>query len=814
MQQEQVVELREFFPGRLTHYDVSDGIVRLRTDNGCLLNVYVLTDTIIRFRFAPEGYFPADFSYAIAPDFQPACQKLSVVERKSYLSIKTTELECRIKKEGLLTTILNTSGKVVLEDDKGFHWEPYEHGGSVVMMSKQAREQEYFTGLGDKSCHLNLRGARLQNWNTDCFGYGADTDPLYRTIPFYYGMHAGVGYGVFFDNSYRTQFDFASERAEATSFWAHHGEMNYYFIYGPDLNEVAKRYHDLTGRPELPPMWSLGFHQCRWSYYPEAEVKRIAHEFRSREIPCDAIYLDIDYMDAYRCFTWDYERFPDPARMIQELKDQGFRTVVIIDPGIKIDHDYWVFTEGLARDAYLKTAEGPYAEAKVWPGDCFFPDYTRPDVREWWGALFKDLVRKMGVQGVWNDMNEPAAFEVPTKTLPPEVRFDYEGIGSSHERGHNVYGMQMSRASYEGVKQFAYPDRPILITRASYAGGQRYASVWTGDNVASWEHLKLASLQSQRLSISGFSFVGSDIGGFNDYPDGELFVRWLQLGIFHPLCRVHSIGYHGKGDEAVDEEAVAKSMAEQPDLDQEPWSYGEPFTTIARRTIELRYQLMGIIYTAFWQHVQDGTPVLRPLSFEDQHDPETLHRMEEFILGDHLLACPISEQGADGRMMYLPKGHWYRFQTGEEFEGGQEVFARAVLSDIPMFVRGGAVLPIYPVMQYTQEKPIEILDLHVYLTEGEESSTLYEDAGDGYDYEQGNYRLAKFWQANEGRNMRLQQTLTGKMNPSYDSYRLILHGVKAQVVRCSVDGKAVSYYRRGSVLEVRVPADFRSFRMG
>ncbi len=590
--------------------------------------------------------------------------------------------------------------------------------------------------------------------------------------------------------------------------------MNYYFIYGPQLTEVAQRYHLLTGRPELPPLWSLGFHQCRWSYYPESEVKRIAHEFRTREIPCDAIYLDIDYMDGYRCFTWNNEHFPDPRRMIRELKEAGFRTVVIIDPGIKIDPDYWVFEEGLAKDAFVRTAEGPYTQAKVWPGECYFPDYTKPEVREWWASLFKDLVRKIGVNGVWNDMNEPAAFEVASKTIPTTDRFHYEGLQSSHLKAHNIYGMQMSRASYEGVKQFAYPDRPILITRASYAGGQRYASVWTGDNVASWEHLRLANTQSQRMSISGFSFVGSDIGGFNDYPDGELFVRWLQLGIFHPLCRVHSIGFHDTGDAAVDEEAIARTMAEEINRDQEPWSYGEPFTTIARRTIELRYQMLGAIYTAFWQQVIQGTPVLRPISFVDQSDSETYHRMEEFMLGDHIFACPISEPGADGRLLYLPKGHWYRYLSQEDYIGGQEIYAHAPLSSIPMFFRGGAVVPWFPVMQYTQEKPIETLELKAFMTEGEVESVFYLDDGDGYDYEENQFRLATFRLKGEGRRLEIEQRIQGSYRASFQDYRLVLHGITAKVVRCTVDGKPVSYYRRGTILEERIPHDFVLFQLG
>lgn len=807
MYEEPVIQPRERYPGTLAQWSVEGHTLHCRCDNQVLLRVSVLTDHILRLRFAVDGYFPSDFSYAIDPDFQPGIPDFEVEETAEHLLLRTAAVECRLSREGLRTTMLDRTGRVLLDDEKGFHWEESDYGGEIVMMSKQTHADESYFGLGDKSCGFNLRGTRLANWNTDCFGYHGQSDPLYRAIPFYFGLREGQGYGVFFDNSFETFFDFARERHDATSYWAHGGEMNYYFIAGPELLRVAERYAQLTGRPELPPRWSLGFHQCKWSYYPEAVVRNLASEFRQREIPCDAIYLDIDYMDGYRCFTWNHAYFPQPKQLIDDLRAQGFRTVVIIDPGIKIDHDYWVFKEGMAHDAYLKRLDGPYAKGKVWPGECYFPDYTRPEVRAWWASLFRDLIRKNGVAGVWNDMNEPAAFEAETKTLPMDIMFDYEGNPASHRKAHNVYGMQMSRASYEGVKHFAYPNRPFMITRATYSGGQRFASVWTGDNVASWEHLWLASIQTQRLSVSGFSLAGSDIGGFNDTPDGELFVRWLQLGVFHPLCRVHSIGYNDAGDEAVDEAAVTANI-EAGNRDQEPWSFGEPFTSIARQTIELRYRLLPQLYTAAWQNSTQGTPMLRPLSFLDQHNPETLHRMEEFCLGDHLLACPVSEQGATQRGLYLPKGIWYDFRSGRMREGGQEIFVEVGLDQIPMFMRGGGVLPLGPVMQYSDERPLDKLDLRVCYAPGETESYLYLDAGDGYDYTEGQYRVNTFLVAGSQRKLTLTQATEGDYQPAMAVYKLMIYGLDFRASRCVVDGRQVSFLRRGATLELQVDRDF------
>ncbi|MEZ4824678.1 MAG: glycoside hydrolase family 31 protein [Bacteroidia bacterium] len=805
----QVVEnAKEKFPGQVIRWEKSGNTGVIVCDNQVVLRVSVLSPSILRFRFSFDNYPVRDFSYAIDPGFQPQTTNWKMTETPGFVHIQTEEISCRIAKRGLHTSITNLKGKLILEDDKGFHWEEGDWGNPIVQMSKRAQPEECYFGLGDKSCHLNLRGERLENWVTDCFGYSSTTDPLYRAIPFYYGLNDGRAYGIFFDNSFRTYFDFAKEREDATSFWAHGGEMNYYFIDGPELTSVAERYAMLTGRPELPPLWALGFHQCKWSYYPESVVRGIASEFRRLQIPCDGIYLDIDYMDGYRCFTWNNQHFPNPAEMVADLEKDGFKTVVIIDPGIKIDPNYPVFTEALEKDYFCRRSDGPYVKGKVWPGECFFPDFTRPDVRTWWSGLFRDLIRRMGVRGVWNDMNEPAIFEVSNKTFPEDVRHDYDGNMTSHRRAHNVYGMQMSRASYEGVKHFGYPRRPFMITRATYAGGQRFASVWTGDNVASWEHLQLASIQSQRLSISGFSHVGSDVGGFNDMPDGELFVRWLQLGVFHPLFRVHSIGLNATGDAAVDEHAIAENKQSGRHLDQEPWSFGDIYTDIARKTISFRYQLIPLLYTAFWQYTTHGTPVLRPLSFLDQQDPETLHRMEEFCLGDHLLACPISEAGVDGRYLYLPKGIWYDFHTNQPIPGEQEIWADASLADIPMFVRAGGVLPLAPVMQYVGEKPIEEMALHVYYKNGEEKSILYTDAGDGYDYLEGKYLLHNFRVSGESKSFTLNQFYNGAFKPSYSTFRVVFHGLPYKSRTCTVDGEETEIRFTSLTTEVVVPWNF------
>ncbi len=799
----------EYFPGRVTRWrEEFPQVYRFDCDNHVSLRMHMLGDDLIRFRFATQPVFESDFSYAILPEFEQEEVKVKIIERESFFRIQTSKLEIRLDKQGLRCKIYDRKGFLLCEDEKGFHWEKDRHGSDIVQMSKRVQKDEVYYGLGDKSCHLNLRGTRKQQWVTDSFGYHQESDPLYRAIPFYYGLHGGLGYGIFFDNSFQTFFDFAKERPDASSFWAHGGEMNYYFFFGPELMRVAERYTDLTGRPELPPQWALGFHQCKWSYYPEAEVRRIADEFRTRRIPCDAIYLDIDYMDGYRCFTWDKALFPDPAGMIASLQQDGFQTVVMIDPGIKYDPSYFVFQEGMEIDAFCRRSDGPLMIGDVWPGPCVWPDFTRPDVREWWSGLYRDLVRKMGVAGFWNDMNEPAVFKSETKTFPDDVRHDYDGHPCSHRKAHNVYGMQMTRSSLDGIKRYAYPKRPFLITRATYSGGQRFASAWTGDNNATWDHLLLASTQCQRMAISGFSHIGTDIGGFNGMPDGELFVRWLQLGIFHPLMRVHSIGYNDAGDDTIDTQTVASNM-ERERRDQEPWSFGEEFTPYAKAAIELRYRLLPYLYTAFWQYVQKGTPLLRPLSFLDQQDVDTLHRQEEFGVGDSLLVCPVSKPGVQGRYLYLPQGLWYDFHSDEVMKGGHEVWADVSLGDIPLYVKAGSVLPLGPVMQYTREKRIHTLDLHVYYKNGHQESVLYTDAGEGYDYENGGFRLHSFSVNGSVQGFSLSQRQSGQFEPDYQHYRIVLHGLPFVPKECLVDSDVTEVQYTSGTIEILIERDFR-----
>ncbi|MBL0342489.1 MAG: DUF5110 domain-containing protein [Bacteroidetes bacterium] len=402
---------------------------------------------------------------------------------------------------------------------------------------------------------------------------------------------------------------------------------------------------------------------------------------------------------------------------------------------------------------------------KVWPGECNFPDFTNPKVRAWWSdltAVFKD----QEVSGVWNDMNEPAVFEIGT--FPDDVRHNYDGLDVSHRRGHNVYGMQMARATYEGLKKHQPEKRPFVLTRSGFAGVQRFSAVWTGDNVSSWEHLWIANIQCQRLSVSGISFCGTDIGGFIGVPDGELFVRYIQMAIFHPFFRGHSSNDHGN---------------------KEPWAFGPSFEPLIKKAIELRYQLLPYIYTTFYQYVTKGTPMIRPLSFIAQHEKESCLRMDEFGFGDQLLICPIKEAASFSRKMYLPIGNWYNYWTSKQVKGGHEITVEANLDQFPFFVRAGAVLPHFPVIQHTKEE-VKELTLHIYYSVNRHVSYLYTDANEGYGYKTGEYLNQKFTVFGNRRQMRIICDKTGSFKPGYDKYNIEIHGLPFIPKGYEIDDKA------------------------
>jgi alpha-glucosidase len=750
--------------GDLVSYHARGQGLDLGCENG-VLRLEILGPGVVRFRLRPAGTddFVPVFSYALDVDAQRRASDFELEESPDALTVRTAALTCVVSRSPCHLTFLDPQGRPLSEACGGMGF-----SGSGAFCRRRLVEGEAIYGLGEKAFDLNLRGRRVELWNTDPHTYDPGVDPIHLSVPMLIGLRDGRAYGFFFDNPGRAWLDLGQERPERLDYRVGSGELCAYFLAGPGMADVLERYTWLTGRMPLPPRWMLGYHQSRWSYSPEERVRDLAAEFRSRRIPCDVLHLDIDYMDGYRVFTWDRERFSDPQRLLAYLRERGFRVIIIIDPGVKLDPGYHVHDEGMARDAFCKRPDGRHFRGPVWPGECTFPDFTDPEVRLWWGDLYRPLL-EAGVAGFWNDMNEPAIF---AGEMPPDVVHRYEGHGASHGEVHNIYSLQMARACAEGARRIQPSERVPVISRAGYAGLQRYALVWTGDNHSKWAHLRLSVSICLNLGLSGIAFCGPDTGGFAGDCDGELLARWTQVSALMPFFRNHS----------------ALGTAQQ-----EPWAFGEPYESICRRWIELRYELLPYIYTAAWQASRSGLPMMRPLALAFPDDLRTYSLDDQFLLGDALLAAPVGRPGQHSRRVYLPGGDWYDFWTGERASG--DVVADAPLDRMPLYVRAGAVLPMGPVMQHAGEWPPEALSLHVYPGDGE--SLLYEDDGHSMAYQDGEYRLVRLACETSHGVLTVHREAKGLFDPGYRRLDVYVHGLGEAPPHVLVDG-AVTEMRFGA----------------
>ncbi len=768
-------------PGPIRQVDPCPNGVILRADRAAI-ELTALGDEIVRVRLSPSGEFAPLFSYAVVGGGDPP-RMLHISEQGQTVLLETERLLCQVERETCRLTLLTPHGHLLTEDAEGLAWR-----GAEVRWSRRLPPDESCHGLGERASGLNLRGKRLALWNTDPGpAYPRDADPLYTSIPFYLGVRGELAFGVLWDNPARGLVDLGASSAWTMTFSAEEGELCFYLLAGPTVPDVMCQYTALVGQMPLPPLWALGFHQSRWSYKTAAEFQRLASEFRARRLPCDVFYFDIDYMDGFRVFTWNHQTFPDLPGLVDELATQGFKSVAILDPGIKVDEAYPVYQSGLREDVFLKLPNGKPVTAPVWPGMCHFPDFTRPAVRSWWAEKVRDLLASIRFAGLWNDMNEPTAISYRMGTsLPDATHHDWEGMGRSHVGGgHNVYGMLMARATREGMAQARRDARPFVMTRAAYAGAQRYTSSWTGDNASTWDHLRLSISMVLNCGLSGMAFTGPDVGGFAGVPDGELFARWMQAASLLPYFRVHT-------------------MAGTPP--QEPWSYGERVETVCRKALEWRYRLLPYLYSVTAECAQTGMPIVRPLFLADPADPR-LHNIDDvYLVGDALLVAPVLEPGATARPVVLPRGTWYELDTGQAVVGGQTVTVTAPLERLPVYARAGAVIPLWPVMQYVGERPVEELSLRVYVGDGE--SAFYEDAGEGLAYQQGDYRWSYFTVRLLGTGtLVIEWRRTGSYEPPYRQVRVEVIGLAEEPQAVLVDGQGapVWYYENGTVELVAPP---------
>ncbi len=573
-------------------------------------------------------------------------------------------------------------------------------------------------GTGEVAGGLRRNGTRQVMWNTDSFGYDKNTEALYQSHPWVLAVREdGTAFGVLVDSTYRLELDLT----DGVFFTCCGGDAPLvYVLTGEGPEQVMRGLARLIGPCPLPPLWVLGFHQCRYSYMSQDQVLEVAREFRARKLPCDVIWCDIDYMDGYRVFTLDSEHFPKPLEMAQELEQIGMRSVYILDPGIKIDEAYKAHASGLEGGHFVRQADDELFEGSVWPGPCHFPDFLNARTREWWAGLCARFVRETGAAGLWTDMNEPAVFEKPGNTMYLDARHEADdelGGPDVHARYHNVYGMHMARATQDGLRHARPDKRPFVLSRANHLGGQRHAACWTGDSTSSWDHLAYTTPMALNMGLAGQPLVGCDIGGFSKDATPELFARWMGFGCLLPFARAHS-----------DKETAG----------HEPWVFGEACETASRLALQRRYRLLPYLYTLFFEHMRTGLPPMRPLFFADPTDTSLRDAEDSFLLGDGLLVRG-SVREDNVRMAPMPKGRWLRYEPAPDKLG-------ATNPHLPeLMVRAGKVIPVGPVIQHSGEYRIDPLTLVVCLDdEGHARGTLYEDSGDGHAHQSGDYLYTSY----------------------------------------------------------------------
>ena len=721
------------------------------TENGLFLysangyfEIVVFSDSIIRVTFTKNGRKPIDFSYAVKS--KPIKCNINIEEKNETIVISTNLIKLVINCKPIRLSFYDKNDRILNEEHKSFGT---SYIAEQITSYRKLQKDERFIGLGEKTGDLDRFGTAYTNWNTDHFAYPINADPLYISIPFYIGIIKKKAYGIFLDDPSKTVFNFGASNNRFSYFSTEFGSMRYYFIHDTSIRQIIEAYTWLTGRLKLPPIWSLGYQQCRYSYMNSDDVIRLAKTFKEKRIPCDTIYLDIHHMENYKSFTWNNDNFKNPKKLIQKLKDLGFKVITIINPGVKIENNYDIYESGKKNDVFIKYPDGEDYVAEVWPGYCVFPDFTNPAVRLWWGNLLKKLI-DIGIEGFWTDMNEPSCWG---QCVPDFIELDYDGIKVLHKYAHNIYGFQMARCTYEGAKRILNNRRPFVLSRSGFSGIQNYSAVWTGNNVASDDHLLLGSRMLNSLGISGIAFTGNDIAGFLGDASSNLYARWLTIGVFTPLFRGHTI-------------LNSKNA--------EPWCFGEKVENIAKNYIKLRYMLLPYIYSTFYECSKTGIPIVRTLAIDYPDDNKIfdLNYQNQYLFGEYFLISPVSSMREISKI-YLPIGDWYDFYTDSIHKGKTEVYYETPINKIPIFIKSGAIIPMQNEVGYNSSYISKKLSFHVYKSNSHEKFLYYEDDGISYSNERSNFYIRSI---ENSKNTIIFGVPRGEYISKYKKFEIIFHG--------------------------------------
>ena len=784
-----------------------------KTAHGLLLGVGdekfradVLRPDLLRLKISQAGHF--DESPTFATSFRmPEAPPFEVIEGEAEITLDTGRVRLVISKRPFALDAYRSDGSVIFEDHRdedGAHG--YRHLNDGFVVTRRIAAHDSIFGLGEKTGRFDRRGHKFILWNTDvlapgvlprnrlheadCTLSGQSTafDPYYTSIPFFYhcranGESAKLA-GFFVDNGYKANVDL--EERELYRYHFAGGQYTEYVFAGPAMPDILAAYTFVTGRMSVPPIWALGHHQCRYHDYTEREILDIGREYREREIPCDVLWLDIGYMKGYRVFTWDADKFPNVPAMVAQMTSDKFRLVTIVDPGVKSEPGYRVFDEGRKHNLFCKTEAGQLYIGQVWPGRTVFPDFSRLEARTWWSELNARHV-EVGIAGIWNDMNEPATGDVE----PFAMRFDRDGANHPHERFHNQYALLMAMSTHEGLKRANPHLRPFILSRAGSAGIQRFAAQWLGDNVSDWDHLRMSVPMSMAMGISGQPFIGADIPGFCANPTPELAARWMQYGAMTPFCRCHN---------------------QKGERDQYPWSFGPGVEKRSRAALALRYRLLPYIYSAFVRASETGEPIQRPLVYDFQDDRHARETDDAYLFGDALLVAPVLGPGQTARHVYLPQGTWTDWYTAERHAGGQFLTANAPLDRIPLFARGGRVIPtLTSAPTSTMDFFPDSLELRVAVPDedGEFFSHLHEDDGVSDAFLQGQFLRTTFCVTRQRDRVHISSKVSGSGFPEFRRRRLYLvllgcavDAIELNGVEVRAAGQRVQFENRGESFEL------------
>lgn len=762
-----------------------------RIHNGIKVNVdhevaelVFLREDNLRLRVSQGGKF-IDKPSSACIKTEWSKQEFTLKENTKEILLETTSLKVTVQKSAFSVSIQRLDGSFILAPTKEAPF--YQYQNNYFVVNRDCRPNDHIYGLGEKTGHLDRNGRTLTLWNKDVLApepdkhiadllaesekspLDTDFDPYYMSIPFYYKMDPDSlsASGHFIDNPYKGSFTFNNNKNHShISVSFNGGQYCEYFFAGPKISTILSQYTELTGRMERPPLWSLGYHQCRWKKYSQKDLLSLAQKQRKSQVPCDVLWLDIDYMDEYRVFTWNDELFPNRKSLLNKLEELGYRVIKIVDPGVKFEPGYSIFDEARERDLLCKCENGQIYIGQVWPGKTAFPDFSKAECREWWGDKNAALIEE-GVAGIWNDMNEPATGAIPHS----DMRFAGEDNGNHpHERFHNEYALLMAQGTVEGMKKAKLDLRTFVLSRAGSAGIQRYAANWMGDNASRWEHLQMSLPMAMGLGLSGQPFVGADIGGFVEPTHAELFIRWIQCAALTPFCRNHN-------DDAVD---------------QYVWSFGKNVQQISEKFIKLRYRLLPYIYSQFVKSTESGCPVQRPLLFDFQEDPACRQIDDQYMFGDDILVAPILKADAKSRNLYLPQGEWYCLESETFYHGEQWISVNAEIDILPWFIKCGSVVPMLKnIPNSTMNIDASTLTFLCAIPEAEGSykSQLIEDDGLTFAYQKDQQLKTSFTLTVNAKELELESKTSGIGFTEFKRDKIELELFTPKESHLEIDGK-------------------------